>query len=217
MTRRDKILSLYVKYGALSSDGAKLLLERDYSIKCSYRTIQRDIAELVDEKKLVAVQSMKREQTYTLCEEEQSLLSPLFLSKVWDELFEIREELPNQEDQLKQSWASFQRLRSLVQLLPADMKDKVKPFIENFGKKLDEEDIERIHVEIGPYPILTVNGVPFGEEEFKRKVRGLEIIGEALERKVEEIIGVVSSMLHAAVKESRKTQATTSKNEAQST
>jgi hypothetical protein len=196
------MLVLYEKYGALSSERATLLLESEFTIKVSLRTVQRYVSELVEEKKLAVLPSKRREQIYALYKEEPSSISDFFLSKYWDALFEIRKELHNPKDQFSQSWDSFHKLRSLIQLLPENIKDHAVAETANFGV-LDKKELENIRMEIGHQPILTVNGIPFGEDEYQRKVRAQELLGVALEKRVEEIIGRVSTLLHKELKESR--------------
>jgi hypothetical protein len=96
----------------------------------------------------------------------------------------------------------FLRLRSLVQLLPEDFKQRIKPKIDGFTA-LNDEDKNRIGNEIGFHPMLTVGGVPFPETKMARKIRKQEIIGIIMEERIEEIIGDVSSCLHEALKEER--------------
>jgi len=91
-------------------------------------------------------------------------------------------------------------------MLPQNMKNEIMSSIDNYPDySKDEEkqltkDIER---EIGSSPIVTVCGVPFGEDEMQRKERAIQIKSIADEKKIEEIIGKVSSTLHEALKERR--------------
>ena len=132
MSLSDKILNLYEKYGALSSERVTFLLEKDYKLRRNIRTIQREISKLVKGKKLISLPLKGREQTYELFRKQPSALSSVFLSRIWDEIFAIRKELHCPEKQFDKNWENFFRLRSLVQLLPEDFKRNIKPKIDNF-------------------------------------------------------------------------------------
>lgn len=137
--------------------------------------------------------------------EKPSSISGFFLSKFWDELFRIRDELFAQksEDPYSDSWDSFHKLRSLVGLLPKEMKEKIKPRIESFGV-LTNEDVEEVEKRIGSQTILTVGGVPFPGREMGRFEKGKSIVGQIQKRRVEEIIGEVATLLHEALEKERR-------------
>ena len=201
MSLSDKILILFEKYGSLSSERVKFLLKDEYKVEKTIRTVQRHIAELVKMKKLIRNPSIKREQTYTVNRKEPPFVSDFFLSRFWDELFEIRKELHKPKDQFSSGWDAFYKLRSLVRMLPKNLKEKIMPSIENFEAFNDMEakeikkDLER---EIGARPIL----MPF---EIDRRKRGETIIkthvGRLLEKKVEVLIDNVATVLHEALRE----------------
>jgi len=205
MSLNDKILTLFEKYGSLSSERVKSLLKTEYKIEKTLRTIQRHIAELVKEEKLISNPSIRREQTYAVNRKNPSSISDFFLSKFWDELFKIRDELyaHKSEDTLADSWDSFYRLRSLVRMLPEDIKEEIKPRIESFGL-ITDEDKEKVAKSIGTLPILTVGGLPFGKEEWNRFEKGKSIIGWIRKKRIEDIIGEVATMLHEALEKERR-------------
>ena len=198
MSLTDKILELYEEYGALSTERVTFLLQNKFGISRNVRTIQREIKKLVEERKIVALPLKGRQQTYELFSNVSLSLSGTFLSRIWDEIFEIRAELHYPENQLDRDWESYFRLRSLIQLLPANFKERVSPKMDNFTLARAEE-VDKIKREIGPTPILTLGGVPFGEYEISRKKRKQEIVGTILEKRVEEIIGEIASYLHEVV------------------
>lgn len=206
MALSDKILNLFEKYGALSSERVTNLLEKDYLIKKDIRTIQRWLAKLAKERKIVRLPSTRREQTYTLFKEQPALISDLFVSRIWEELFELRSGLHKPDDQFAQDWEILRKLRSLVQMLPQNIKDEIVPSIDSFpnlNKDEEKELIEIIEGQIGRSPILTVGGYPFGEDEIRRKTIKQDIIGRFLEKKVEEIIGKITTALHEELRKSR--------------
>jgi hypothetical protein len=204
MSLSDKILILLEKYGALSSERVTFLLDKEYKQKRDIRTVQRHISILVREGKICPTNSTGRQQIYSLLKLEPLTIAVSFISRVWDELFELRNKLHYPENQRARNLDVLYELRSLVQMFPHDMKDRIMPLIENFpvfGEEEKKKIIQEVQRNVGTAEILTVNGVPFGEEEIQRKAIAQEIIGQAHEKKLEEIIGAVSSMLHEALKE----------------
>ena len=202
MSLSDKILDLYEKYGSLSSERVTFLLEKEFDIIRNIRTIQRKIRRLVNEKKLVSLPLKGREQSYEVYTNHPSLLSSAFLSRIWDELFTIREETHYPKKQFEKSLESFRRLSSLIQLLPEEFKQRIKPKIDSFGE-LDKEEWDEIGNTIGFKQILTIGGVAFGDDEMARKIRKQEMMGFFLEKRIEDIIGEISSYLHEVIKEQR--------------
>jgi hypothetical protein len=161
--------------------------------------------------KKVSVYNFVKEMRDILYEEklhEPDLVTSVradILSKLWDELFEIRSELHSPENQNAQNWEVFRKLRSLVQILPQNLKEELISSVDTFPvltKEESEKLVKEIKMEIGSQPILTVGGYPFGEDEMQRKERALRLIGIAYEKKVEEIIGKVATALHKALKTS---------------
>lgn len=96
------------------------------------------------------------------------------------------------------------RARSLVRMLPKHLKDQIAPSIDKFYDFSDKE-LEELKrqwdTQIGSHPIFTVGGVPFGEFEQERHSRARGLIGRAYERRLEDIIEKVASVLHHALLE----------------
>jgi hypothetical protein len=188
------------------------LLKKEYDITRSLRTVQRHIRDLVEDKKLVLVQSSGRELSYATLESKTSssklIISQHFLSRFWDELFNLRDIL-NSQNQDIHSRDIFDRLRSLVKMLPKTMKDQIMPSIDGFWKFSDAELAElqeQWNREIGPAQILTVNGIPFGEYEQARHDRGISIVENGYRKRLENLIDIVSTVLHRAIEEAEKNE-----------
>jgi hypothetical protein len=146
------------------------------------------------------------DKRHLLQKDETLSISDAVLTIIWDELFELRDILHNPEDQSAQNWEVLNRLRSLVQMLPQDMKEKIMPSIDtfpDFSKEEEQKLIKDIEMKIGSRPIMTIGGFPFGEDEIRRKELSQKIMSHAHEKKIEEIIGKISSTLHEALKERR--------------
>jgi hypothetical protein len=193
MSLSDKILNLIAKFGNSSSERVTNMLRTEYGITRSVRTVQRLILGLVEAKKLMPLSSSGREQLYAIFESKRSTLSQYFLSKFWDELFKLRDIL-NSKDQSIYPRDIFDKLRSLVKMLPKNMKDQIMPSIETFWDIKDvelKELQEQWNTEVGPAPIL------FFEKE--RRELGYSIVNMAYRKKLENLIDIVSTALHEAI------------------
>ena len=142
------------------------------------------------------------DRRHTLQKDMSLSISDDVLRRIWDELFELRDILHNPEDQYYQNFEVLDRLRSLVQMLPQNIKEEIIQSVRNFPSfsKEEEEKIRKdIESEIGSRQILTVGGIPFGEHEMWRKERAKQIMSIPQKKKIEEIIGNASSALYEAL------------------
>jgi len=207
MTLSDKILIMLENYGTLSSEMVKMRLNKDHGIDKSKRQIQRLITELVKQKRVKPNSSVGRQQTYSILREKPSNISNFFLSKFWEELFEIRDKLfeqktedPLTDDPLVDTFDLFRKLRSLVKMLPKEIKEKIDIKFESFIE-LTADDRKKVEEKTGTLDILMVAGVPFGEEEWKRRQERKRILRGILKKRLEDIIGEVAMRLHEALRE----------------
>ncbi len=199
MTLSDKIMDLFQRYGALSSERVTYLLKTEFRIARGHRTAQRHIARLVKEGKLVLLPPSGREQMYSILKDKPQVVSDYFLGKFWDELFKIRDIIHDSKEQYIDSRGAFLRLRSLVKMLPKNLKDSITPSIEDFFN-LDHNELAKLQEqwdrEVGSGSILTVCGVPFGKTEQKRHDRAMNLINRAFRIKLETLIDRVSTVVH---------------------
>ena len=127
-------------------------------------------------------------QTYHIIREMDSNISDFFLGKFWDELFDVRDNLyiEKSEDPLIDTFDSYRKLRSLVLILPKDMKQTILPQLEKFDEITDED--KEVVRHIGPRPVMLLNGVPFGEEEYERRKKQFNILARIFRKRLEEIV-----------------------------
>ena len=190
MTLYDKVLNLFDRYGVLTSERVTYLLAKDFETNKNLRTVQRYIAQLVKEGKLVPIVSEKRTQSYELVGKKTSEFSEFFLNKFWEELFRIRDELHKPRREFEDNWVNANmRLRSLVKMLPKEFKEKIASDLEKSGR-ISESQLNEMKERIDKERIKLL-----GEDE------SLNIeIDLLMESRIEELIDKISTMLHEGLK-----------------
>jgi hypothetical protein len=186
----DKILDLFQRHGILTNERVKYLLEKDFEIVVSLRTIQRHTAALVKDKELIPTTPKGRSQSYKIKSEQLSNptgLSQFFQDKIWAELFQIRELLhKNYSPPFDAGWVeSYIRLTSLVKLLPLEIKKEIIPELSK-NDKISESEIDEIKNRLKNEPVHLLSE----QNEFQIEVDSL------MEKRVEAIIDKIATLLH---------------------
>lgn len=117
MSRSDKILKLIKKNPALSSQEIWKKLEENVS----HRTVQRDLTELHSQG-LIETHAIGRDIVYSLPSNTPSA-SSYFLDRFWTEFFNINMAFQKGYN----SFDTFLKLRSLVTLLPKELREELEP------------------------------------------------------------------------------------------
>lgn len=95
MSLSDIIISIFKKHGSLSSKEVKEILEQEYNIKRSLRTVQRHIQTLLDNGKVIPEKSLGREQKYSLQDDtnKKTEISGYLIKRFWREEEEIEKDV----------------------------------------------------------------------------------------------------------------------------
>jgi hypothetical protein len=179
MSLSDKILEL-LKEGPASS---RQLYEKLKKQGCTdnIRTIQRRILKLQHEE-LIHGNAFGREILYSLSTPRSPTIADYFLNKFWNEMFEIQQETGVQELPIK----AYSKLRSLVMLLPQNIKEKIVPRIKSIDSRLSP-NVSNFGIRyIGFSPDASKDGKITYSENFKREI--------------ESVLDELSSLLHEKIK-----------------
>lgn len=127
--RDNMIIETLEKHMALSTEQIRKVVNREYGLHCTGKTIGRHIKKLRSEGKVVANPSVGREQTYSTSQ-EPSTMSEFFINQFWRDLDAIRHE------NLSNPLVAYLNLSSLVKMLPPALKNKLLPDFQAAEQKL---------------------------------------------------------------------------------
>lgn len=141
---RDKIIEVLRRYGALSTHQVTKIVNKEHGFRYNKKTIERRIAELKTEGKVVPNPPMGREQTYSASRKPR-LVSEFFINQFWKNLDVIRN-----ENASKDSLTAFFRLRSLIKMYP-ELFEELKLDIEKTQRIVIEQDRKLSSELLGTY------------------------------------------------------------------
>lgn len=126
--RKDKILDVLRRYVALSTTQITRIVNKRYAFHFNKKTIERDIADLKKEGKVVPNPPIGREQTYSISRKPRRV-SEFFINEFWKDLHSIRR--LNVEDSVDAFW----HLRSLIKTYH-EMYEELKGDVEKTQRSL---------------------------------------------------------------------------------
>lgn len=132
MSKSDKIIEILKENRAISA--AKLhqkLLEKGW--EGSIRKVQRYLKDL-HTAGLIEANASGREIVYSVATREGQQPIDYFVSKFWTEIFDIQKEIAVADS--RSIVTAYNRLRSLVMLLPKQLKNEVLPDIKSIDKRV---------------------------------------------------------------------------------
>jgi len=181
----DTIIDILRKHRALSIAGATGIINKEHSLPCNRKTIERHIKNLRLEGKVIANPPVGREQTYSV-DQKPLHMSEFFINQLWKNLDDVRRE------NISNPILAYVNLHSLLKMLPPALNEKLKPDIQAV-----EQEAEKVFVDLTS--LLNVLGVISpgyvqGDPNLKRGVQ--EKVRAAVFDLVENLIAKVSALLH---------------------
>ncbi|MEM2105768.1 MAG: transcriptional repressor [Candidatus Bathyarchaeia archaeon] len=166
MSHNDIIEILKNEHSLSASALYQKLKEKGYTK--SLRTLQRQLARM-EREGLIEAHAIGREISYSIAKTESKRIPNHFLAKFWNELFDIQKEVAERE----LPCGAYKKLRTLVMLLPADIKKEILPTIKKLDGRLNFNNAHLGIEYFGFNPNLDKDGKITHSENFKREIEAI--------------------------------------------